>query len=353
MSEETRKLASIRVVDSLEPIDGADKIELAKVGGWQVVTQKGWASPRKLVIFFEVDSFLPVDPRFEFLRKSGFKSTKNLGDGFRLKTIKLRKTLSQGLIMPLEEFPEVLEASDGLDVTELLKVQKYEKPIPASMTGRVRGNYPMFIRKTDQERAQNMLKEIKNEIGGLLFEVSLKLDGSSMTVYRNEDYTGVCSRNWDLDQNEELSERRDVFWTCANLHNLPGIVERMQMDLGRNLALQGELMGPGVQGNREKLNQLEFYLFDIWDIDKQAYVSPDERHYLAKAYNLQQVPMIGFYYLQDILKEDSIIDDLQTLSDRSSINNDVRAEGLVFKRVSLERMSFKIINNQFLLENDE
>src|SRR6185503_16814061 len=109
MTEITRKLASFRTISEIVPIDGADRVEIAKIDGWQVVTQKGWAEPGKLVIYFEVDSFLPIRPEFEFLRKSGYRAHPDLGEGFKLKTIKLRGELSQGLIMPFDElFPPMV-----------------------------------------------------------------------------------------------------------------------------------------------------------------------------------------------------------------------------------------------------
>jgi hypothetical protein len=320
-----RKLASVRRVADIVPIEGADNIVVAKIGGWQVVTQKDWCKPGDLVCYFEIDSFLPVRPEYEFLRKSGFKSTKNLGDGFRLRSIKLRKQLSQGLIMPLSEvvaghcavedwnsdrewptpdrkhyvcaqcqykFDAFLE---GFDLTEFLGVQLYEKPIPNQLAGRIRGNFPHFIRKTDQERVQNLVNDIQHShIDGDLYEVTIKLDGSSMTVYNKTDedgnaYQGVCSRNWDLDANQE-DERKNAFWECAKLHRLTDIVRQMKEDTGIDYALQGELMGPGVQDNREGLKQLEFFLFDIWDIDNQCYLSVQGRRHLAMKYGIQHVP---------------------------------------------------------------
>lgn len=214
-SEPVRKLASIRKIAAIEPIEGADNIVCATVDGWQLVTQKANNfKVNDLVVYFEIDSFLPVTERFEFLRKSSFKSTKHLGDGFRIKTIKLRGQVSQGLILPMGEFFDFLESDrnwyhrdpeivdwvrEGDDLTELLGVKKYEKPLDPRLAGRARGNFPSFIRKTDQERVQNLFGKLKGhkseynpDTGEVTYtgeynfdqngrwEATLKLDGSSI-----------------------------------------------------------------------------------------------------------------------------------------------------------------------------
>jgi RNA ligase (TIGR02306 family) len=364
-----RKLASIRKVDAIEPIEGADKIVIAKLDGWQVVTQKDWCKPGDLVCYFEVDSFLPVRPEYEFLRKSGYKNTKNLGEGFRLKTIKLRKQLSQGLIMPLME---VLSAVDhpptahveGADLTEILGVKLYEKPIPAQLAGRVKGNFPMWIRKTDQERAQNLTKYLPKYLDSW-FEATMKLDGSSMTVYIQEeilfneeegeyssDIVGVCSRNYDLAE-EAADGRRSAFWKCARDNELIDKLKAIKQDTGRNLALQGELMGPGVQDNRENFIDYEFFCFDIWDIDQQKYLLPKERLDILVAYDILHAPLIGNFKLKDICLTEDIIGHLLKFADRPSLNIDVPLEGIVFKSHEEPRFSFKIINNNFLLQEKD
>lgn len=375
-----RKLATIRKIDRIEPIADADKIVTAHLGGWQVVTQKGWCNPGDLVCFFEVDSFLPVRPEFEFLRKNGFKSTKNLGDGFRLKTIKLKKTLSQGLIMPLsdvlqeadlEQLQSVAE-QEGTDLTEILGVQLYEKPVPTQLAGRVKGNFPIFIRKTDQERAQNLTKELRQALeANIVFEATLKLDGSSMTVYNHPvrngawgpfgdfsfngkevDVQGVCSRNWDLAQDEE-DERKNAFWKCAFEHSLIEKIKRIKSETGLNVALQGELMGPGVQHNRENFVDLVFFCFDIWHIDTQEYLLPEERRQICKTYDINEAPHIRDIQLADFCKSETITEDLLKFANRPSLNVDIPAEGVVFKSLNNPRYTFKMINNEFLLQEKD
>ncbi len=354
-----RKLASVRRINKLEPIEGADNILKATVDGWSLVTNKeNGFMPNDLVVYFEIDSFLPVEERFEFLRKSSFKSTKNLGDGFRLKTIKLRGTLSQGLIMPLEKgehegVPSYFIATadgekhpvqEGDDLTELLKVQLYEKPIPSNLAGKVRGNFPIMIRKTDQERVQNLIKELVYDLD-VKWEVTLKLDGSSMTIYHKAGDVGVCSRNLDL---EETSD--NLFWQVARKLKIPEMLKWT----GKNLAFQGELMGPGVQGNREWLKDNTFFLFDVWDIDNQRYYSPNERQAIVTQINnsgfeLPHTFIFGEKSLREFGKErDEILQNILTFAEGESIYNPVR-EGVVFKRVD-GQLSFKAISNKYLLE---
>jgi RNA ligase (TIGR02306 family) len=207
MEEFKRKLASIRKISDVLPIEGADNIELVKVDGWQCVTKKGEFKVDDPCVYFEIDSFLPIRPEFEFLRKSSYKK---MGDkeGFRLKTIRLRGQISQGLALQIRSvFPDaipswttiMLRYKEG-DVTEVLGVIKYDPPIPAQLAGICKGNFPSFIRKTDQERVQNIWDKIKDSKES--FEVAVKLDGTSCTYYLNDGVFGVCSRNLELIETE-------------------------------------------------------------------------------------------------------------------------------------------------------
>lgn len=337
-----RKLASIRRVHEITPIEGADRIVLAKIDGWQVITQKTNYQEGDLCVYFEIDAFLPVEERYEFLRKGCFKTTSNLGDGFRIKTMKMRGELSQGLSLPLSEFPECQGLEEETDVTELLKVQKYEKPIPSQLTGRVHGNFPIWIRKTDQERVQNYKKQIEKHANER-FEITLKLDGSSFTAYKKDDHVGVCSRNWELEEGD------DHFWKAAKSSK----IHELLLGFNKNVAIQGELMGPGVQHNREKLENHEVYIFDIWDIDNQRYLRPDERQtFLAQIPDLKHVPILyKDVTLSNLFFSDNHVNDLLKLAEGSSLNHPVR-EGIVFKSLDSD-FTFKAINNQFLLQEKD
>lgn len=210
-----RKLATIRRISAIEPIPGADNIESVTVDGWSCIAKKGEFQVDDLCVYFEIDSFLPIRPEFEFLRKSSYRK---MGDkeGFRLRTIRLRGTLSQGLVLPLhdcfnlsrddESFPEV-----GNDYTEFLGVTLFEKPIPAQLEGKVKGYFPGFIRKTDQERIQNLWGKV--QYTDETFEVTVKLDGTSCTYFYKDGEFGVCSRNLQI-----LETEGNTLWEIAKRH---------------------------------------------------------------------------------------------------------------------------------------
>lgn len=339
-----RKLATIRVANAITPIVGADAIEAVRVDGWTCVAKKGEFQVGDKGIYFEIDSFLNgQDERFSFLAKQFI--TFEGKQGARLRTIRLRGQLSQGLFLPLNKFPELQGLELGADVTETLGVTKWEPPMPAQLAGEVVGVFPHYCKKSDQERIQNFVQEAEDN-RGQEFEVSVKLDGSSMTVYRfdravnKEGETfldhGVCSRNYNLRESEKNS-----LWRVARKNRM---LEALDF-LGRNLAFQGEIIGEGIQGNNESLVGQDFYLFDIYDIDKQKNLSPAERQEIVKVLNkngfpIKHVPIVGNIVLNHT------VDEILAMADGQSLNNANR-EGLVFKRLD-GQFSFKAISNWYL-----
>lgn len=284
------------------------------------------------------------------------------GEGFRLKTARLRGQISQGLITPVPNFDGMnylLPAGEttahagnmvpvrvGEDVTQLLKVVKWDPPVPACLAGLARGNFPSFIQKTDQERVQNIWAELKEKYSGLPFEVTTKLDGSSCTYYHNNGDVGVCSRNLNL----KLEGNDDnTFVKYANECDLLSAMSKM----GDNIAIQGEMCGRGIQGNREGLKVAEFFVFDVFCIDDGRHATPAERaFYLEKlealtGVKLNQVPFIEEVTLDKFEK----IEDILAYAEGPSLNHKVR-EGVVFKAVAVVNgvvPSFKAISNEFLL----
>jgi RNA ligase (TIGR02306 family) len=226
---------------------------------------------------------------------------------------------------------------EGDDVSELLNIQKWEAPIPAQLAGEVRGMFPGFIPKTDQERIQNLTAEFADWTERKLhWEVTEKLDGSSMTVYVFDEDEGVCSRNLNLRETEGNS-----LWTVARRNDLIGKIR----STGQNLAFQGELIGEGIQGNPYKIRAQEFYLFDVYDIDAGRYLRPAERQLLAKSLDIRQVPGLGIQSL------DCDVAQLLTFAEgKSVLRNETEREGLVFKHVT-DPVSFKAISNKFLLKS--
>lgn len=326
-----RKLATIRSVLETRPIEGADLIELAVVDGWKCVTKKGEFAAGDAVIYCEIDSFLPVRDEFEFLRKSSLKVMDDR-EGFRLRTVKLRGQISQGLLLD----PSILgrEFSLGEDVTEELGIVKYEPPIPACLGGDVVGGFPVFIAKTDEERIQNLAADF-DSFRGHAFYVSEKIDGTSFTAFVHEEQFGVCGRNWQLAEDASNSH-----WRVVRDLDLRG---RMRT-LGRSLAIQGELVGPGIQKNRYALKGPTVFVFNVFDIAASAYVHKAEMEAICRELDLSIVPPLGEMNVPDCL------DAILTLAEgKSVLNPKTEREGLVWVRGSGDdRISFKTISNKFL-----
>lgn len=341
-----RKLATIRKIDSLTPIEGADKIELATVGGWKVVAQKGLYNVGDLAVYFEIDSWIPetVAP---FLVKGKEARVFEGVKGERLKTIKLRGQLSQGLLMPYKEaipFAEQGVLGEGDDVTELLGIKKWEKAIPAQLAGVCKGNFPTLIPKTDQERAQNLVTEINAAIAaGNRFEVTEKLEGSSMTVYRIKGEFGVCSRNMDLKRDENNS-----FWATAIAEDIEA--KMIAVDEHWDFAIQGELIGPGIQGNIYSLSKTEFRVFDVYNIQAGTYLNPADRRVLIEKMGLKHVPVLAAHAsLYDTLGITNVEHVLKFAEGKSVMGTiGCEREGIVFKETN-GGMTFKAISNKYLL----
>ena len=336
-----RKLATIRKIDELNPIEGADAIECAVVGGWKVVAQKGLYNVGDLAVYFEIDSWIPntIAP---FLTKGKEPREFEGIKGERLKTIKLRGQLSQGLLMPLAEIMKIEDAAtlyieEGADITEFLNIKKWEKPINAQLAGVCKGNFPTLIPKTDQERVQNLKKEV-GAAQGMVFEVTEKLEGSSMTVYMINGEFGVCSRNMDLKRDENNS-----FWKVAIELDLEAKMREAEMD---DVAIQGELVGPGVQGNIYKLAKLEFFVFDVYNIRAGEYLTPSfRRRLIEEQLRIKHVPVLDEMF---VLNDD--IEGLLALAEGPSrlTVNPTEREGIVFKQTD-GGMTFKAISNKYLL----
>ena len=342
-----RKLASIQRIAALNPIEGADRIEVATIQGWRVVCQKGLYKVNDLACYFEIDSFIPNAVAPFLTKPDHFPKVYNEVEGERLKTIKLRGQVSQGRLLPLWEETikdKVLGLEEGTDLTELLGIQKWEPALPAQLAGQAKGMFPSFIRKTDQERIQNLVKFFdlyRDE----LFEVSVKLDGSSMTVYQNGEDFGVCSRNINLKETEGNS-----FWDMTNKLNLREILGQ----LGKNVAIQGELIGEGIQGNPEGIKGQEFRVFDIWDIDNYRYCTPEERaNILLRIPGIKEVPILEKSH--PVFQIYGTVDKLLAYAEGPSLYAKSR-EGLVFKSCRLingETVSFKAISNSYLLKRGD
>ena len=378
---ENRKLASIQRIGAVLPIMGADAIEMVTINSWRVVTKKGEFKEGDLCVYFEIDSFLPMEKDFEFLRKTSYKKMGDL-EGFRLRTIKLKGQVSQGLCLPLSvlekedemkigiskqpwgdqlqlgPYDDAIVIEEGADVTAYMCVLKYEPPIPAELSGKVKGGFPGFIRKTDEERIQNMTAEYES-MKDKPYYVTEKLDGSSATYYFRDGVFGVCSRNLELadpgefeegmvlcDDGIERPKKENTFWKVAKELR---IAEKLG-SLGENYSIQGELIGEGIQGNSYKIKGHTLRIFNVFNIDTQEYLSLDDMvHFLHKINvddkPLELVPVINYDY-----KLPPTIEGIISYADgKSRLNESTDREGIVIRNRD-KSISFKAISNTFLLK---
>ena len=337
-----RKLATVRKIDEIRAIPDADAIECAVVGGWTVVVKRGEYKAGDLAIYFEIDSWIPSEMA-PFLSRGKEPSVFEDVKGERLRTIRLRGQLSQGLLLPVTQFFDPDKIVDGDDVTEFLTeyydLRKWEAPIPAQLSGQVRGAFPSSIPKTDQERVQNLKEELKEwKAAGYTWEITEKLDGTSMTVFLERDGRfGVCGRNWELSETAENS-----LWRAARADN----IEHKLRETGRALAIQGELVGEGIQGNAYKLRGQQFWVYDIYDIADTRYLTAAERHQLVDAWVLRHVPVVSYYEISN-----TVADLLAMAEGKSALNGFAEQEGHVYKCRENPRISFKAISNKFLMKN--
>ena len=314
-----RKLVTIRKINNLIPIQNCDNIVLAIIDGWSVIVKKTEFQIGDDCLFFEIDSFIPAtDERFAFLKKT---TTFEGKEGYRLKTMKMKGVLSQGLALPLSMFPEITKPLE--DYSDLLGIIKYDVAVqdfsqrPGLKSGKPKGSFPSFIPKTDQNRIQNLMHLFETHRDHE-FEETLKLDGSSMTCYKVPktpsflakvlswfgkpliDYHfGVCSRNLELsrdanqvtvfdNQGKSSEYNQSDFWTMA-------IKAEIEKKLPIGYAVQGELIGPKIQANHEKVSTLDYFIFDVFDIEAGLYLLPAERQVFCNKYGLCCRPFLVTY----------------------------------------------------------
>jgi RNA ligase (TIGR02306 family) len=334
-----RKLASIQKIVALDPIEGADAIERATVLGWQLVVKKNDFQVGDLVVYCEIDCLMPNKPVFEFLKPRGM----------RVRTIRLRGQISQGICFPLSILPEGFDVVEDADCTRELGIEKYEPPLPACLSGVAKGRFPSFIPKTDETRVQ-VLQKLLDKYKGEKCYVTEKVDGSSGTFYVNNGGFGVCSRNLEL-----LEDSENSFWKVARQMDIENKIRSLQ----GNFALQGELIGEGIQDNRLKLRGQTIRFFNVFDIDKFEYFPYEKFISTLQHLQLPSVPILSVDYeltndIEEIIK---------MATRKSTITPDVWAEGIVIRPLNEKielllsnenfnngRVSFKAINPEFLLK---
>lgn len=372
-------LATIQKIEEILPIENADKIEVAKVMGWSVVVKKGEFKEGDLCVFIEIDSLVPRTDWSEFL----FNPDKD-NEYHHLKTVKLRKQISQGLVIPITtvenehgnifcswdgnyyhpgiDDADTVKVEIGDDVTEYLGIKKYEKPQPNhGGPNKIKTrNFPFFLRKTDEVRIQsnlNLLEELK----GKPYYITQKLDGTSFTCYKFKGKFGVCSRNLEIRNTnnpkgffqhiwleikklcgrskKEISSR-SLYWRMADKY-------KISEWLPEGYSIQGEIVGPGVQQNKMGLEENELYIFNVWDINKQKYINPMtpvEWSNLSKFVpDVEVNPQGKFNYTMEELLE---------IADKQKYPNNSPAEGIVVRSIDQE-ISFKVVSNKFMLKYGE
>lgn len=358
-----RKLASIKRINDILPILGADRIEVATIDGWQVVVKKGEFKKGDLVCYFEIDSVLPETEWSEFMRERKF----------RVKTIKLRKQVSQGLILPLSILPEGKYKEED-DVTEILGVTKYdpyieeekkqkEKIIQDSKYPKVlmkfkwfrklilpkkqQKGFPSFISKTDETRVENIPHILKNKKHWVATE---KIDGQSGTFFlkkqkgkhfwNKDKYDfGVCSRNLRLWNRDNSS-----YWSVATKYNIESVLKSRIGDYDF-IAIQGECVAPNVQGNKYKVTEPDLYVFNV--ITPEGRMDSVSAKKWCENSGLQFVPIITDHFILP-----DTIDELRKFAHGKSQLQDINREGIVFRSLD-GRDSFKCVDPEFLLKYNE
>lgn len=345
-----RQLATIQKIAEVAPIEGADAIEKVRVNNWWCVAKKGEFEVGTICVYFEIDSLLPkAHDQFSFLAKGTKEKTMTIEGvtytGYRLKTIRLRGQVSQGLCLPINAAPlyNALTAYEiGQDVSEEIGVVKYEAPMPAELAGKVKGNFPGFIPKTDEERVQNIGDLILAEQGTEVV-VTEKLDGTSSTFYKKDGVFGVCSRNLDL-----LETEGNTHWKIAR---------RLKMEewMPDNTAIQGEIFGSNIGTNPFKLTDQSFACFNVYSIEQGRYLDFAEWLAFCQMYDIPPVPILEKGPLT--LTAEELIAKYDGL--KSAADPNILAEGVVIRplqerRVRMrgqddQRFSFKVISNAYLL----
>lgn len=337
-----RKLATVRTIAEIKPIDGADRICAYRADGWWIVDQVGKYQVGDLVIYCEVDSFVPT-ALAPFLSKGKEPREYEGIKGERLRTIKLKGQVSQGLLLPVETAIDKCgcwsSIEEGTDVTEWLGILKWERPINAQLAGLIRGNFPSAIPKTNQERIQNLTKEFAS-LQLEQWAVTEKLDGTSATFYLDlEGEFHVCSRNLDLKKDEN-----NLYWKIAIEY---GIELKMKLHALEGIALQGEIIGEGIQGNQYKRKPV-LHLFDVYSVHTGNYLDLVGLHQVAAALDVRTVPVLE----RDFPLYEYTIEELLESADGLSQLNDSQREGLVFQCLNYPEKSFKVISNKWLLQNE-
>lgn len=331
-----KNLATIQQIKSIRPHTNSDNLELAEVLGWQVVVKKNEFKVDDLCVYICTDTVLPEKPEFEFLRNKHF----------RIKPIRLRGQSSNGICFPLDILGEIARnVFEKQDVTDILNVIHYEKPVPAQLAGQAVGHIPGFIIITDEDNLRsypNALTELRLES----YYITRKDDGSSGTYFIKNGEFGVCSRRIHLKE-----DPNNGFWKMAHKYNIEAALQKHFGDVP--VALQGEVVGPGVQSNPLGLKELELHIFNLFNIFERSYYSYNELNEFCEEYNIPTVTLV-----EEGFKFEYTLEQLIAIANELKYPNGKPAEGIVlrskvpfFSEILNKTWSGKIINENYKDEN--
>lgn len=341
-----RKLASVQRVLEINPIPGADVIELVRINGWQCVAKKGEFGVGDLGVYLEIDAIPPDIETFRFLwtQKEPVPGEPIVRpEKFRIRTLRLRGALSQGLLLPLSAF-DLAGVTEGEDVTERLGVGKYEPPVPTGM-GEWRAAFPGMVPKTDEMRIQSV-PEVLTEMQGKPYCITLKYDGTSAT-FVIDSRTGefhACGRN------QSIKEGNSLYWNMARKYNIEAVLRQ-----NPHLAVQGEIVGPGIQKNPLQLKEVSLFVFNVYDMARATYLNNETARVFLKEAGIPAVDVVemggAFGYTQE---------QLLALAEGKYPGTDNEREGIVirpqtemYSNILGGRLSFKAISNRFLLKEKD
>lgn len=348
-----RHLASIQKIWDIQPIENADAIELVKVMGWQCVAKKGEFKKGDLCVYFEIDSFLPIRPEFEFLRSSCYKNTNIMGEGFKLRTMKFKGQISQGLALPLKNFGDLPSEADvavGMDVTDWLGVKKWEIEERATTGGNIIGALPYDVPHTDETRIQAE-PELLKAFAGLEYYISTKMDGSSHSLSIDDNGFHVCGHNYEYKDDGTSS-----FYEFIKQRGYKEAMEKFykEHELTGPFTVQGEFCAPGIQRNPLKLTYPEWYVFTIRSEGKR--VGLKKMQLACEQMGMPTVPIeeIGV----DLPSKYPTVEDMLARAD-GNYSTGGKKEGIVvrptepiYNEIIGGPLSVKVVSNKYLLKQE-
>lgn len=324
-------LATIQTIKDVRKHPNADALDIVKVLGWEVVTKREEFKIGDLCIYICIDTIVPENPEFEFLRNKHF----------RIKPIRLRKEYSNGICFPLNILPSDFQIVDGADVTSVIGVKKYEKPVPTELAGIAAGHIPGFLIITDEDNLRSNPEAVP-EMYGRPYYITRKEDGSSGTYFIRNNSFGVCSRRIHLKESET-----NGFWRMARKYDIENVLKLAFPD--NDIAVQGEVVGPGIQNNRLGLKELEFRLFNLFDINNRSYLDYNRIVEFTNKYSIPMVPLIGegsaFGYSLEELVELAKAQNYPTGGPAEGIV--IRPKESFYSNVLKKSWSGKVINDRY------